>query len=65
MDTVAESTRAVKSLQRRRPAILQVVLPRDPLPVPHPAPLRATAPVMPVASRAAPFWRESAPLSEA
>ena len=63
MDTVAERTRAVKSLQRRRPTTGQAAQPPDQLAVPWTAPLPAAALVMATASRAAPFRRESAPLS--
>lgn len=65
MDTVAERTRAVKSLQRRRPATGQAALPRDPLPVLRIAPLRVAVLVTATASRVAPTYRESAPLSRA
>jgi hypothetical protein len=63
MDTVAESTRAVKSLQRRRPTTGQAVQPPDQLAVPWTTALRAAALVRATASRAAPCWRESTPLS--
>ena len=64
MDTVAESTRAVKSLRRkiRRPATGQAAPPPDPLPVPRTAALRAAARLTATASRAAPTYREPASL---
>ena len=65
MDTVAESTRAVKSLRRRRPATGQAAPLPDPLPVPRTAAVRTAALLTATASRAAPTYREPASLPRA